>query len=107
MRNRESLPFRVGLFNRQGKEIVGMKKVYLFQKRGCVACENLRRYLDSKGIEYKTISGDTAKGISTMRTNEIFLSFYPALCVENRLYQFADLFDSKGNILDLESILHE
>jgi hypothetical protein len=54
---------------------------------------------------YEEIHGDTAEGATYMRINGIFLSYYPALCVEKRLYQYADLFDSHGDLLNLEGIL--
>jgi hypothetical protein len=83
----------------------GMKRVIFFCKDKCSGCSNLKRYLDSKGIIYEEIHGDSAEGITYMRINGIFLGYFPALCVGNRLYQYADLFDSKGHILDLEVIL--
>lgn len=80
-------------------------RIILFARSGCAGCANLKRYLDSKGIIYEEIHGDTAEGATYMRINGIFLSYYPALCVGKRLYQYADLFDSHGDLLDLGGIL--
>lgn len=89
----------------ESEEADEMRRIIFFCKDKCSACANLKRYLDSKNIVYEEIHGDDAAGATYMRINGIFLSYYPALCVEKRLYQYADLFAEDGNLLDLSNLL--
>jgi hypothetical protein len=84
-----------------------MKKVIVFHKPHCFACDQLKEYLESRRIAYKAVNGQSADGRALMLTNGVFLSFFPGLCVDGRLYEYAHLFDEKGGILTkmLEDIL--
>jgi len=76
-----------------------MKTIYVFHKPLCGACGILQRFLTSRRIDYNAIDGTTAEGVTFMRTNGIFLSYYPAMCLDGRLYEYSDLFDEKGELL--------
>jgi glutaredoxin len=82
-----------------------MRKIILYSKSRCSSCANLKRYLGVRGIEYEEVSGDTAEGKTRMLTEGIFLAYFPALAVDGRLYQYADLFGESGEVLDLSEIL--
>jgi hypothetical protein len=79
--------------------------ILLFIKSGCSACNKLKSYLDAQNVSYVTVSGDTASGQVFMRTNGVFLAYYPALCVNGRMYEYAALFSEKGELMDLGVIL--
>jgi len=73
--------------------------IYLFHKPLCGACELLKKFLTSHRIDYKAIDGMSAEGATLMRVNGVFLSYYPAMCLDGRLYEYSDLFDEKGGLL--------
>ena len=74
-------------------------KVIVFSKPMCSACDMLKAFLELHKIEYKTINGATAEGQTTMRTNGVFPLYYPALCVDGRLYEYAAMFGERGELL--------
>ena len=76
-----------------------MKQVVVFHKPFCFACDQLKEYLESRRIAYKAVNGQSAEGKTFMLTHEVFLAFYPGLCVDGRLYEYAHLFDENGGIL--------
>lgn len=82
-----------------------MKKIILYTKAGCAACANLMRYLDASGIRVEEVDGGSAAGKTMMLTDGIFLAYFPALAVDGRLYQYADLFGESGEVLDLSGIV--
>ena len=76
-----------------------MKTIYLFHKPLCGACDLLKKFLTSRRIEYKAVNGEEAEGRTFMRVNGVFLSYYPAMCLDGRLYEYSDLFSEKGELL--------
>ena len=74
-------------------------KIAVFSRPGCSACDQLKGFLHLHKIAYKDIDGSTADGLTIMRTEGIFLSYFPALCVDRRLYEYPALFDEHDNLL--------
>lgn len=77
-------------------------KIAVFSRPGCSACDQLKGFLHLHKIAYKDIDGSTAEGLTIMRTEGIFLSYYPALCVDRRLYEYPALFDEHGGLMSSE-----
>lgn len=71
----------------------------VFSRPGCSACDQLKGFLRLHKIEYRDIDGSSAEGRTYMLTENIFLSYYPALRVDTRLYEYSHLFDEHGNLL--------
>jgi hypothetical protein len=82
-----------------------MKKIYLFGQPGCEGCQRLVAELSRRKVSFAYKNAKDARDATWMRTNGIFLAYYPALCVDGRLYEYADLFGESGEVLDFGGIL--
>ncbi len=83
-----------------------MSSIILISRPGCSACSKLERYLLAHDIGFQKVDGSTAEGKTWMLTEGVFLSYFPALLVDGRLYEYAALFAEDGQVLDLmEGIL--
>jgi len=82
-------------------------KVVVFSRQSCAACDQLKRYLKERGVEYTDIDGMSPAGRAKMLVNQVFVSYFPALCVDGELYEYPYLFDETGSILkeSLDDIL--
>jgi len=78
-------------------------KVIIFSRSNCSACDQLKRYLKERGVEYTDIDGMSPAGRAKMLVNQVFVSYFPALCVDGKLYEYPHLFDEHGSLLQ-ESI---
>jgi len=81
------------------------KRIIVFSKPLCSACDQLKAYLELKNIEYESVNGETSQGRTFMLTHNIFLAYYPAFCVDGRLYEYSSIFDEHGQLLDLREML--
>lgn len=82
-----------------------MRKIYLFGQPGCGGCQRLKDELSRRGMTFVYVDARDPRNMTWMRTNGIFLAYYPALCVDGRLYEYADLIGESGEVLDLGGIL--
>ena len=81
--------------------------ITLYTRPGCTGCMALKAALERRGVEFRTVDGFTSTGMTEMLTSEppVCLSFYPALKVGDRLYEYASLIGEKGEVLPLDDIL--
>jgi hypothetical protein len=82
-----------------------MKKVILIGTNACEGCQRLKDELSRRKVEFLYKDAKDARDATWMRTNGIFLAFYPALCVGGKLYEYASLIGEDGAVLDLSEIL--
>ena len=61
--------------------------VLVFTLECCPNCMILKETLDAKGIEYRTMSAETAQGITEMRVDGCFAIEMPVLRVNDTYYE--------------------
>ena len=76
-----------------------MKKIYMIGRSGCGGCQRLKEELSRIGVAFDYKNGEDASDKAWMIVNGVFLACYPALCVDGKLYEYASLFDEKGDLM--------
>jgi len=51
-------------------------KVIIFSRSNCSACDQLKRYLKERGVEYTDIDGMSPAGRAKMLVNQVFVSYF-------------------------------
>jgi len=51
-------------------------KVVVFSRQSCAACDQLKRYLKERGVEYTDIDGMSPAGRAKMLVNQVFVSYF-------------------------------
>lgn len=83
-----------------------MEEITVYTKPKCSGCEALKNHLKKRGIDFQELDGTSAVGLSALRCAGCFPMYYPVLQVGERIYEWASLFDEKGNLLDLTEVLN-
>lgn len=84
-----------------------MKKIYVIGRDLCGGCQALKDWLSRRGIEFTYVNASTAKDATWMRINGIFPAYFPCMCVDGELHEYAELIGEKGELLvdSLEEML--
>lgn len=76
-----------------------MTQIYLIGVPACTACVALKDWLSKRGIVFDYIDAKRAVDATWMRIHGLFPAYYPCLCVDGHLYEYAALFGEKGELL--------
>lgn len=59
----------------------------------CPRCEQLKAFLERKGVRFDVVDMTTAEALTELRVNGVFTMSAPVLEVDGRFYTTGDLFD--------------
>lgn len=75
----------------------------VYTTSSCPRCEQLKRYLDGRGVSYKTVDMGTPEALTELRVNGVFTLTAPVLQVGDMFYTVEELF-SGDNIKNLDQM---
>ncbi|MDI9616459.1 MAG: glutaredoxin family protein [Methanothrix sp.] len=59
----------------------------------CPRCEQLKAFLESRGVSFEVVDMTTAEALTELRVNGVFTMSAPVLEMNGRFYTTGDLFD--------------
>ena len=72
-----------------------MTEVLIYTTNNCPNCRVLKKFLETKNVQYREVDMATPAALTELRMNGVFTMSAPVLQVSNRFYTAKDLFSQE------------
>ncbi|TGC10946.1 glutaredoxin family protein [Methanolobus halotolerans] len=79
-----------------------MAEVIIYTTKTCPKCEQLKKVLNSKGINFKTADMSTPEALTELKFNGVFTMTAPVLQIDDEFLTHKDLF--KGPDVNMDAL---
>jgi glutaredoxin len=80
-----------------------MPEITIYTTTACPKCVQLKKFLDEKGISYKTADMSTPESMTELKFNGVFTMSAPVLQVGDEFLTHKDIFT--GSDIDIDTIM--
>lgn len=81
------------------------KEVILFSSPACSKCALLKRHLKSRNVAFLEMDVTTPEGRTELLISGATGTYLPILKIDDRVLEYAAIFDEHDNLLDLTEFL--